>query len=108
MNECVAVLAVCEAPQGRPHSINPVFILDFSLFSCSLDVLAIDPSVPIDQFASAVGTCVRRMHQLKVLFAFAIKPQPVFQALGDRECPLDHLQMVYPRVCTILVWPLKW
>ena len=99
MNECVAVLAVCEAPQGRPHSINPVFILDFSLFSCSLEL-----STAGDQFASAVGTCVRRMNQLKVLSTFAIKPLPVFQALGDRECPLDHVQMVYPTlVCTILV-----
>ena len=101
MNECVAVLAVCEAPQGRPHSINPVF----SLISCSLESLS---TAPGDQVASAVGTCVWRMLQLKVLSISWIKPLPVFQALGDRECPLDHVKVVEPRVCTILVWALKW
>ena len=104
MNECVAVLAVCEAPQGHSHlvlSINPVFILDFSLFSCSLVRLS---AVPSDQIASAVGTCVRRMHQLVAVSTFAINPLPVFLALGDRECPLDHFQVDTPLwVCTILV-----
>ena len=60
-----------------------------------------------DQVASAVGTCVRRMHQLKMLSIKWIKPLPVFRALEDRECPLDHVQVV-PWVCTILVWALKW
>ena len=100
MNECVAVLAVCEAPQGHPHSISPVFILDFSLISCSLDWL----STASDQVASAVETCVQRMHQLKVISITWINPVPVFQALGDRECPLDHVKVPNPRlVCIILV-----
>ena len=47
------------------------------------------------------------MPQLKVLSTFAIKPLPLFQALGDRECPLDHVKVEYPLwVCTILVWVL--
>ena len=47
------------------------------------------------------------MPQLKVLSTFAIRPLPLFQALGDRECPLDHVKVVYLQwVCTILVWVL--
>ena len=98
-------LAVCEALQGHPHSINPVFILDFSLISCSLEYSTATTS---DQVASAVGTCVQRMPQLKELTITEISPLSLFRALGDRECPLDHVQMVYPRVCIILVWALKW
>ena len=129
MNECVAVLAVCEAPQGHPHlvlSIKPVFILDFSLFCCSLDLpIALDfflfcqsmlcflsyfyliDASATDQVASAVGTCVQRMPQLKVISISLIKPVPLLRALGDRECPLDHVKVVHQLwVCAILVWVL--
>ena len=47
------------------------------------------------------------MPQLKVLSTIVIKPLPLFQVLGDRECPLDHVKMVdLLWVCTILVWVL--
>ena len=47
------------------------------------------------------------MPQLKVLSTCAIRPLPLFQALGDRECPLDHVKWVdHLWVCTILVWLL--
>ena len=45
------------------------------------------------------------MHQLKVISIAWIKPVPLFQALGDRECPLDHVKVANQIwVCTILVW----
>ena len=106
MNECVAVLAVCEASQGHPHAFSLInqscVYLRFLTFSSSLDPIYFGI---IDQVALAVGTCVQRMHQLKVLSTISIKPLPLFQAMGDRECPLDHVKVAYSLwVCTILVW----
>ena len=51
-----------------------------------------------------MGTCVRRIHQLKVLSIASINPLPVFRALGDRECLVDNVKVNAPKwVCAILV-----
>ena len=100
MSECVAVLAVWEAPQGQLNAV-----MESMLFS-SLDFGI------VDEVASAVATCGRAMRQLKKLSTNIINPLPLVRALGDRDCPLEHvtveLQVEYPLasppwVCTILV-----
>ena len=92
MSECVAVLAVWEAPQGQLNAV-----MESMLFS-SLDFGI------VDEVASAVATCGRAMCQLKKLSIYDINPLPLLQALGDRDCPLEHVTVRYPPwVCTILV-----
>ena len=62
-----------------------------------------------DQVASDMVMCVQAMPQLRTVSIKWIDPLPLLRALGDRECPLDHVKVVNPRlVCTILVWALKW
>ena len=66
----------------------------------------IDMSVS-DQVALAVAMCGQAMPQLRIVSTKYIKPLPLLRALGDRECPLDHVKVVNPLwVCTILVWVL--
>ena len=44
------------------------------------------------------------MRQLRKLTIRFIDPLPLLQALGDRDCPLEHVNVkVTPSVCTILV-----
>ena len=94
MSECVAVLAVWEAPQGQLNAV-----VESMLFS-SLDFGIVDD----DEVASAVATYGRAMSQLRKLFINFIKPFPLLLALGDRDCPLEHVTMwSRPWVCTILV-----
>ena len=90
MSECVAVLAVWTAPQGQLNAV-----VESMLFS-SLDMF--------DVVSSAVATSVRAMSQLRKLFINGINPMPLLQALGDRDCPLEHVTVwSLPWVCTILV-----
>ena len=92
MSECVAVLAVWEAPQGQLNAV-----VELMLFS-SLDVSG------SDEVASAVATCGRAMRQLRKLSINIINPLPLLRALGDRDCPLEHVTVESPPwVCTILV-----
>ena len=92
MSECVAVLAVWEAPQGQLNAV-----MESMLFS-SLDFEI------VDEVASAVATCGRAMRQLKKLSIHDINPLPLLLALGDRDCPLEHVTVWnLPWVCTILV-----
>ena len=89
---CIPVLAVCEAPQGQLNAV-----VELMLFS-SLDLSG------SDEVASAVATCGRAMHQLRKLSIRFINPLPLLRALGDRDCPLEHVTVENPRwVCTILV-----
>ena len=92
MSECVAVLAVWEASQGQLNAA-----VELMLFS-SLDLSG------SDEVASAVATCGLAMHQLRKLSVTYIDPLPLLWALGDRDCPLEHVTVENPRwVCTILV-----
>ena len=92
MSECVAVLAVWEAPQGKLNAV-----VEIMLFS-SLDVSF------SDDVASAVATCGRAMRQLRKLSINVINPLPLLLALGDRDCPLEHVTVWSLQwVCTILV-----
>ena len=92
MSECVVVLAVWEAPQGHLNAV-----VQSMLFS-SLDNFIVDV-VP-----STVATCGRAMSQLRKLFIYDINPLPLLLALGDRDCPLEHVTVwSLPWVCTILV-----
>ena len=92
MSECVAVLAVWEAPQGQLNAV-----MESMLFS-SLDFPL------VDEVASAVATCGRAMNQLKKLVIDSISLLPLLLALGDRDCPLEHVTVIgQPWVCTILV-----
>ena len=92
MSECVAVLAVWEAPQGQLNAV-----MESMLFS-SLDFDV------IDEVASAVATCGRAMNQLRKLSIDFIDPLPLLLALGDRDCPLEHVAVENLQwVCTILV-----
>ena len=78
---------------------NPIQSRQTMLFS-SLDLR---PSTS-DEVASAVATCGQAMHQLRKLAITFINPLPLLQALGDRDCPLEHVTVKnLPRVCTILV-----
>ena len=94
MSECVAVLAVWEAPQEQLNAV-----VELMLFS------SLDWSVTrSDEVASAVATCGQAMRQLRKLFISSINPLPLLQALGDRDCPLEHVTVWnLPWVCTILV-----
>ena len=92
VSECAAVLAVWEAPQGKLNAV-----VELMLFS-SLDVSG------SDEVASAVATCGQAMRQLRKLTITNINPLPLLQALGDRDCPLEHVTVGDPPwVCTILV-----
>ena len=76
------------------------------LFS-SLDVnLELDESKS-DEVASAVATCGQAMRQLRKLTITYINPLPLLRALGDRDCPFEHVTVKDPSwvlwVCTILV-----
>ena len=54
--------------------------------------------------ASSVATCGRAMHQLRKLSIAYINPLPLLWALGDRDCPLEHVTVLQPPwVCTVLV-----
>ena len=92
MSECVAVLAVWEAPQGQLNAV-----VELMLFS-SLDVFR------SDEVASSVATCGQAMRQLRKLTTSYIDPLPLLRALGDRDRPLEHVTVeVSEWVCTILV-----
>ena len=92
MSECVAVLTVWEAPQGQLNTA-----VELMLFS-SLD------DNESDEVGSAVATCGWAMRQLRKLSITFINPLPLLRALGDRDCPLEHVTVNYPPwVCTILV-----
>ena len=72
---------------------------------CFLSYFYLIDASATDQVASAVGTCVQRMPQLKVISISLIKPVPLLRALGDRECPLDHFKVAYSLlVCTLYLW----
>ena len=57
-----------------------------------------------DQVALAVVMCGQAMPQLRIVSTKYINPLPLLRALGDRECPLDHVKVASLWVCTILVW----
>ena len=58
-----------------------------------------------DEVASAVATCGQAMRQLRKLTITYINPLPLLRALGDRDCPLEHVTVEHPpSVCTILVY----
>ena len=99
MSECVAVLAVWEAPQEQLNAV-----VELMLFS-SLDMFAIDRFMTrSDEVASAVATCGHAMRQLRKLFISSINSLPLLWALGDRDCPLEHVTVERPPwVCTLLV-----
>ena len=91
MSECVAVIAVWEPHQGQLN-----VVMKLMLFS-SLDEFGIEVT-------SAVATCGRAMRQLRKLSITYINPLPLLRALGDRDCPLEHVTVkAPPSVCTILV-----
>ena len=57
-----------------------------------------------DEVASAVATCGQEMRQLRKLSIHGINLLPLLLALGDRDCPLEHVTVMDPLwVCTILV-----
>ena len=92
MSECAAVLAVWEAPQGQLNAVVELKLLS-----------SLDPFTS-DEVASAVATCGQAMRQLRKLTISYINPLPLLRALGDRDCPLEHVTVKYPPwVCTILV-----
>ena len=72
--------------------------MELKLFS------SLDPSTS-DEVASAVATCGQAMRQLRKLTISRINPLPLLQALGDRDCPLEHVTVkhTWTLVCTILV-----
>ena len=89
-------LAVWEAPQGQLNAV-----VELMLFSSLVQTVGGSYEV-----ASAVATCGRAMHQLRKLTISRINPLPLLQALGDRDCPLEHVTVQLPPwtlVCTILV-----
>ena len=49
-----------------------------------------------DEVASAVATCGREMRQLRKLSITYIDPLPLLRALGDRDCPLEHVTVEDP------------
>ena len=92
MSECVAVLTVWEAPQGQLKAV-----VELMLFS-SLDVSG------SDEFASTVATCSQAMRQLRKLSIEYMNPLSLLRALGDRDCPLEHVTVEDPPwVCALLV-----
>ena len=57
-----------------------------------------------DEVTSSVATCGQAMHQLRKLTITHINSLPLLRALGDRDCPLEHVTVESPSwVCTILV-----
>ena len=96
MSECVAVLAVWEAPEGK---LKAVVELLFSFLDASES----------DEVSSAVATCGQAMRQLRKLSIAHINPLPLLWALGDRDCPLEHVAAEDPLweeprwVCTIFM-----
>ena len=58
-----------------------------------------------DEVALAVATCGQAMRQLRKLSIRFINPLPLLQALGDRDCPLEHVTVMDlpPLVRTVLV-----
>ena len=57
-----------------------------------------------EEIASAVATCGHAMPQLRKLSITCINPLPLLRALGDRDCPLEHVTVEDPpRVCALLV-----
>ena len=86
------MLAVWEAPQEQLNAVVELMLLS------SLDVSG------SDEVASAVATCGQAMRQLRKLTITYINPLPLLQALGDRNCPLEHVTVESSLwVCTILV-----
>ena len=58
----------------------------------------------VGEVDSAVATCGWVMNQLRKLLINLIDPLPLLLALGDRDCPLEHVTVMSPPwVCTILV-----
>ena len=58
----------------------------------------------VGEVASAVATCGQAMSQLRKLVICFINPLPLLLALGDRDCPLEHVTVEDPLwVCTILL-----
>ena len=84
MSECAAVLAVWEAPQGQLNAV-----VELMLFS-SLD------RSKSGEVALAVATCGQAMRQLRKLTIHYTNPLPLLQALGDRDCPLEHVTVMHP------------
>ena len=65
---------------------------------------SLDLTSSSDEVASAVATCGQAMRQLRKLTIHGIDPLPLLRALGDRDCPLEHVTVKGPQwVCTILV-----
>ena len=57
-----------------------------------------------NEVASAVATCGQAMRQLRKLTITYINPLPLLQALGDSDCPLEHVTVKSPPwVCALLV-----
>ena len=101
INKCVAVLAVCEAPQSQPHSI-------LCALSCRSQGLlcfsTLDQSFS-DKTSSAVATCVQTMPQLRTLHVAWINPLPVLKSLSHRGSPLDSVTVGDPPlVCTVYTY----
>ena len=93
-------LAVWEAPQGQLNAV-----VQLMLFS-SLGSLVSESGSGSDEVALAVATCGQAMRQLRKLSITSINPLPLLQALGDRDCPLEHVTVESPPwtlVCTVLV-----
>ena len=62
-----------------------------------------------DEVASAVATCGQAMRQLRKLSITYIDPLPLLRALGDRDCPLEHVTVLLPSwVCAIFVSVVDW
>ena len=102
----VVFLAVWEAPQGQLDAVVELMLfssLDMFISESSLDDLFLD-DFESDEVASAVATCGQAMRQLRKLSITYINPLPLLRALGDRDCPLEHVTVEEPPwVCTILV-----
>ena len=74
-----------------------IFYTIIAVFS----IFYIDVSVS-DQVAQAVAMCGQAMPQLRIVCTKYIRPLLLLRALGDRECLLDHVEVVDPLwVCTL-------
>ena len=90
---------MCSSPccLGSPSRGQLNAVVELKLLS------SLDPFTS-DEVASAVATCGQAMRQLRKLTISYINPLPLLRALGDRDCPLEHVTVKYPPwVCTILV-----
>ena len=104
VNECVAVLAVCEAPQDLPHFnlVCTVMQISMSAIFSPLGDSDDDSLSHSDETSLAVTTCVQTMPQLKTLVIHVINPLPVLQSLSHRGSPLDSVTVENPHwVCTV-------